>query len=82
LQFSYESAFGALPDAYETLLYDIMLGDQTLFVSAEFTESAWRLYDPLLKGEVPIYKYTAGTWGPQEADLLLARAGHQWQLGW
>jgi glucose-6-phosphate 1-dehydrogenase len=82
LQFSYESAFGALPEAYETLLYDIMLGDQTLFVSAEFTESAWRLYDPLLKGEVPVYRYSAGTWGPQEADLLLARGGHHWQLGW
>jgi glucose-6-phosphate 1-dehydrogenase len=40
------------------------------------------LYSPLLKGEVPVHSYTAGTWGPEEADLLLARRGHQWQLGW
>jgi len=82
LQFAYEEAFGVLRDAYETLLHDIMLGDQTLFVSADFTEAAWQLYSPLLKGEVPVYSYTAGTWGPEEADLLLARGGHQWQLGW
>jgi glucose-6-phosphate 1-dehydrogenase len=82
LQFEYEEAFGVLPDAYETLLHDIMLGDQTLFVSADFTEAAWLLYSPLLKGDVPVHSYTAGTWGPEEADLLLARRGHQWQLGW
>jgi glucose-6-phosphate 1-dehydrogenase len=82
LSFAYEDAFGPLPDAYEMLLHDILIGDQTLFVSAEFTEAAWRLYDPLLKGEKPIHFYPAGSWGPDEADLLLAGEGHQWQLGW
>ena len=82
LQFDYEEAFGQLPDAYETLLRDVMIGDQTLFVSAEFTETAWRLYDPLLTGERVVYPYTAGTWGPREADALVERNGHQWQLGW
>lgn len=82
LQFDYEEAFGQLPDAYETLLRDVMIGDQTLFVGAEFTEAAWRLYDPILTGERPISFYTASTWGPKEADALLARYGHQWQLGW
>jgi glucose-6-phosphate 1-dehydrogenase len=82
LHFDYEKAFGQLPEAYETLLRDIMIGDQTLFVSAEFTETAWRLYDPLLQGEKTIHFYTAGTWGPSEADELVARYGHQWQLGW
>ena len=38
LQFDYEKAFGPLPEAYETLLRDVMIGDQTLFVSADFTE--------------------------------------------
>ena len=82
LQFDYEKAFGELPEAYETLLRDVMIGDQTLFVSADFTETAWRLYDPLLAGEKAVHLYTAGTWGPREADVLVERNGHQWQLGW
>ena len=82
LQFDYEQAFGPLPEAYETLLRDVMIGDQTLFVSAEFTETAWRLYDPLLTGEKSIRFYTAGSWGPREADALLEQNGHRWVLGW
>lgn len=82
LQFDYEQSVGQLPDAYETLLRDVMIGDQTLFVSAEFTETAWRLYDPLLAGERIVYPYSAGSWGPQEADMIPERNGHQWQLGW
>lgn len=82
LQFEYEQAFGQLPEAYETLLRDVMIGDQTLFVSAEFTEAAWKLYDPLLKDERDVHFYTASTWGPKEADDMLARYGHKWQLGW
>jgi glucose-6-phosphate 1-dehydrogenase len=83
LGFDYAKAFGGeLPEAYETLLRDIMIGDQTLFVTAEFTETAWRLYDPLLTGERPVHFYTAGSWGPVEADELVERQGHHWQLGW
>ena len=82
LQFSYEEAFGELPEAYETLLRDVMIGDQTLFVTADFTETAWRLYDPLLAGDRTVHNYTAATWGPREADALVERNGHQWQLGW
>jgi glucose-6-phosphate 1-dehydrogenase len=83
LQFDYKQAFGGeLPEAYETLLRDIMIGDQTLFVTADFTETAWRLYDPLLAGKREPAPYTAGTWGPIEADRLLERYHHRWQLGW
>jgi glucose-6-phosphate 1-dehydrogenase len=82
LQFDYQKAFGQLPEAYETLLRDVMIGDQTLFVSAEFTEKAWRLYDPLLTGTQVVHPYSAGSWGPREADALVERQGHQWQLGW
>jgi glucose-6-phosphate 1-dehydrogenase len=82
LDFDYEQAFGPLPEAYETLIRDILIGDQTLFVSAAFTEEAWRLYDPLLKGPKRLHDYTAGTWGPKEADLLLEQSGRRWQLGW
>ncbi|HKT36297.1 MAG TPA: glucose-6-phosphate dehydrogenase [Nitrospira sp.] len=83
LQFDYKQAFGGeLPEAYETLLRDIMIGDQTLFVTAEFTETAWRLYDPLRANRSEPVSYTAGTWGPPEADQLLERTAHRWQLGW
>jgi len=82
LQFDYEAAFGRLPEAYETLLRDVMIGDQTLFVSADFTETAWRLYDPLLTGEKAVHLYTAGSWGPSEGDALLKKNGHRWALGW
>jgi glucose-6-phosphate 1-dehydrogenase len=82
LHFDYEKAFGRLPEAYETLLRDVMIGDQTLFVSADFTETAWRLYDPLLTGEKSVHSYPAGSWGPSEADALLERNGHRWALGW
>jgi glucose-6-phosphate 1-dehydrogenase len=83
LQFDYREAFGGeLPEAYETLLRDIMTGDQTLFVTADFTETAWRLYDPLLSSRHEVYPYTAGSWGPKEADAIVERNGHRWQLGW
>jgi glucose-6-phosphate 1-dehydrogenase len=83
LRFDYGQGFGGeLPEAYETLLRDIMIGDQTLFVTADFTETAWRLYDPLLLDPRPVHVYTAGSWGPKEADALVERAGRTWQLGW
>jgi glucose-6-phosphate 1-dehydrogenase len=83
LQFDYNKAFGGgLPEAYETLLRDVMIGDQTLFVTADFTETAWRLYDPLLADKGNVHFYTAGSWGPKEADAVVERNGHRWQLGW
>lgn len=82
LRFDYGQAFGALPEAYETLLRDVMIGDQTLFVTADFTETAWRLYDPLLAGPRSVHGYTAGSWGPKEADALVEQNGQSWQLGW
>ncbi len=83
LRFDYGQGFGGeLPEAYETLLRDVMIGDQTLFVTAEFTETAWRLYDPLLLDPRPVHFYTASSWGPKEADALVERDGLNWQLGW
>jgi len=71
LKFRYEEAFGKLPDAYRTLLEDIVRGDQTLFVHAQEVEAAWRLYAPLLEKAPPIHFYAAGTWGPPEAERLM-----------
>ncbi|MBI3988756.1 MAG: glucose-6-phosphate dehydrogenase [candidate division NC10 bacterium] len=78
LHFRYAEAFGPLPDAYETLLLDILTGDQTLFVHADEVEASWRLYTPLLEQKPPVHPYPARTWGPVAADHLLAREGRQW----
>ncbi|MFQ5840057.1 MAG: glucose-6-phosphate dehydrogenase [Candidatus Methylomirabilales bacterium] len=80
LHFRYAEAFGPLPDAYITLLLDILTSDQTLFVHTEEVEAAWRLYTPLLEQKLPVHPYAAGTWGPKEADQLLARQGQQWLI--
>ena len=71
LSFRYEEAFGALPEAYETLLLDVIEGDQTLFVHADEAEASWALYEPLLEQEHRVYPYPAGSWGPAEARRLL-----------
>ncbi len=78
LHFSYADAFGRLPDAYETLLLDIMTGDRTLFVDAEEVEASWRLFEAVLAPDLPLRRYEAGSWGPSEADELIARDGRAW----
>ena len=78
LHFHYEEAFGKLPDAYETLIFDILKGDQTLFVRSDEVEAAWRLFTPLLEKNIPAHLYKAGIWGPEKADQLLTREGKQW----
>ncbi|HKI86430.1 MAG TPA: glucose-6-phosphate dehydrogenase [Thermoanaerobaculia bacterium] len=79
LHFRYQEAFGPLPDAYVTLLLDILTGDQTLFVHADEAEASWRLYTPLLTMGLPIHKYAAGSRGPAAADKLLEREGNSWR---
>ncbi len=78
LRFRYGEVFAPLPDAYETLLLDVVTGDQTLFVHADEVEASWKLYEPLLEQKLPIYTYPAGTWGPPEAERLIKREGHVW----
>ncbi len=78
LAFRYKDSYGPLADAYETLLYDAICGDQSLFVHTDAVEAAWRLYDPLLTGQVGIHTYPAGSWGPKQADKLLRDPGHRW----
>ena len=79
LDFRYSSRFGDLPDAYVTLLLDILAADQTLFVEDRETELSWRLYDPLLERAIRPFEYEAGTWGPDRASALLAQNGHVWR---
>ena len=72
-----------LPEAYETLLLDVMKGDATLFMRADQVEAAWTLVQPVLdawSGTVPpeFPNYASGTWGPAAADRLLAHDGRAW----
>ena len=78
MKFHYADVFGELPDGYETLLVDVMLGDPTLFVRADEVEESWRLYDPLLRSPPPLTFYPAGTWGPAEAQALAQEWGQRW----
>jgi glucose-6-phosphate 1-dehydrogenase len=80
LSFKYAEVFGPhIHSAYETLLLDIIRGDQTLFVRADEVEQAWRIYSSLLGKHIPLHKYKAGTWGPAESDILLSKNGSR---GW
>ena len=71
LHFNYDEEFKTLPEAYQTLLLDLLRGDQTLFVHADEVETSWRVYEPLLALGTPPYQYPAGTWGPPEAGVVV-----------
>ena len=73
LHFDYAEAFNHIPEAYQTLLLDVLRGDQTLFVHAEEVEAAWMLFTPLLDGAVGVLPYPAGSDGPLEAGTLSSR---------
>ena len=84
MEFHYADSFGqtAIPEAYERLLLDTITGDASLFTRADEVETAWGLIDPIIdawsgsKEKIP--EYLIGTWGPAEADELLAGDGCSW----
>ncbi|MGV1848686.1 MULTISPECIES: glucose-6-phosphate dehydrogenase [unclassified Rhizobium] len=82
--FRYDDWFADFPNVgYETLIYDVMVGDATLFMRADMVEQAWRVVQPLqdawAKEEPSFPNYASGSAGPQASDDLLARAGHAWR---
>ena len=85
MNFRYGMAFGGtVPEAYETLLLDALLGDATLLARHDFVERSWALITPVLErwsGEAAaaIPTYEAGEWGPSEAEALFAAAGRRWR---
>ena len=87
MDFSYGTSFSDdLPDAYERLLLDVMLGDPTLFPRWDEVEQAWQAVQPILErwAEAPppeFPSYEAGSWGPKAADELIARGrpGRRWR---
>src|SRR5439155_1181739 len=85
MNFRYGSAFGMpVPEAYETLLLDAMLGDPTLFARHDFVEDSWALITPVhekwhASGERGLPCYEAGEWGPVEADRMIEEDGRRWR---
>ena len=80
MQFRYPPESDSLWDGYETLLLEVLRGDQTLFVHADETEASWRLYAPLLRMRSKPHAYAAGSWGPAAADRLMAASGGDWTI--
>src|SRR5258705_551168 len=85
MEFDYARDFGhSHSTGYERLMYDCMMGDATLFQRADMVEAGWRVIQPVLDAwsAAPAQSfpnYAAGTWGPAEADELLARGGRTWR---
>ena len=78
LSFKYNQLFAELPEAYETLILDVWMGDQTLFVHADEVQESWKLFTPLIEHPPPIVNYPAGSFGPKEADRLTASGEGLW----
>ncbi len=88
MEFHYADSFGEgpLPDAYERLLLDALMGDASLFTRSDEIEAAWKIIDPLDEGwsaggSAPLRTYEKGSWGPEAAEELILREGYVWRLG-
>jgi glucose-6-phosphate 1-dehydrogenase len=82
--FNYAQAYdGQEPEAYETLLEDVIEGNPTLFMRADQVEAAWKVITPIMEAwqnrpPVDFANYAPGTWGPEDAEALIAKDGHHW----
>jgi glucose-6-phosphate 1-dehydrogenase len=87
MDFHYRDSFtGVLPDAYERLILEALRGDASLFTRSDGIEAAWKLVDSIVNGwetsNTPdLSLYRRGSWGPSEANALLAGDGRSWRLG-
>ena len=86
MDFHYSTSFGkGSPEAYERLLLDSMAGDATLFARRDEVEEAWKFIDHIENAwhksdsQPPMAEFVAGSWGPKEADDLLAKSNHTWR---
>jgi glucose-6-phosphate 1-dehydrogenase len=84
MDFRYGTSFGRkLPEAYERLLVDAMLGDSTLSARGDTVELSWKLLTPILEAwqepAAHFPNYPAGSWGPKESDEFMAKEGRRWR---
>jgi glucose-6-phosphate 1-dehydrogenase len=84
MEFAYDETFEEeTPEAYERLILDALVGDPTLFIRSDEVAQSWRIVDPIIAHwsasprRVPLYE--AGSWGPDEADRLLAEVDRRWR---
>jgi len=86
MNFQYGKYFGLTPpEAYERLILDCILGDNTLFARVDEVLTSWQLMTPVLESWAPLKgeelpSYASGSWGPKKADLLLKTDGRKWRL--
>lgn len=82
--FSYKDTYdGQEPEAYETLLLDVMAGNPTLFMRSDQVEAAWKIIMPILEAwkarpPVDFPNYAPDSWGPEDAEALIAKDGRKW----
>jgi glucose-6-phosphate 1-dehydrogenase len=82
--FNYDEAYDEHePEAYETLLLDVMEGNATLFMRVDQVEAAWKIIMPILetwqsRQPVDFPNYAPDSWGPEDAEALIARDGFNW----
>ena len=79
MEFADEGGEGATP--YEVLLHAAMVGDSTRFTRQDGVDEQWRVMQPLLDAPPPVHAYKPGSWGPEEAERLLAGSG-SWHTPW
>jgi len=86
MDFRYGSYFGqSPPEAYERLIWDCILGDSTLFARVDEVEQSWNILTPILKywaakTSTNFPNYASGSWGPKEADEMIARDNRSWRI--
>lgn len=86
MDFRYGSTFGdQSPEAYERLILDVMAGDATLFMRRDSVETSWSFIEDILKSWESSHtrwlpEYSAGTWGPLEAERLIENEHHKWRM--
>ena len=83
MDFDYSETFGSEPpEAYERLIHDAMIGEQTLFIRGDEAEAAWAVIDPIEQGwdqsKIAPFDYTPNTWGPKAAMQLIENDGRRW----
>jgi glucose-6-phosphate 1-dehydrogenase len=86
LDFFYKTTFNVEPpEAYERLIYDAMIGDQTLFIRGDEAEAAWAVIDPIAQAwassKTPPQEYAPGSWGPKRGQDLIEHDGRRWLHG-
>jgi glucose-6-phosphate 1-dehydrogenase len=79
MEFGAEGGEGPTP--YEVLLHAAMVGDATRFTRQDGVEEQWRIMQPLIDSPPPVHSYAPGSWGPAEADALVAGHG-RWHEPW